>query len=91
MVEADVDWKPTDLTRFLRTQGATQSVVDAAGRIRRQRQSIEELRAEARPLFPWMQSRPAQLATFYALLANWLDDRAFLIDRNNIDYSGSDE
>lgn len=91
MTEVDVDWKPpVDLYKILRSKGASQGAIDAAGRIKRQRQAIEDLRAEDAPPIPWLASRSSQLATFYSLLSNWYDDRSMLFDCNDVDYSGGE-
>ena len=87
----EVAWAPpADLYKVLRSRGASQGAIDAAGRIKRQRKAIEDLRVEALPPIPWLQSRPSQLATFYSLLSNWYSDRDLLWDTNGVDYIGGE-
>jgi hypothetical protein len=87
----EVAWAPSDITRFLRTKGASQGAIDAAGRIKRMRATIEELRSEDATPIPWLSSRASQLATFYSLLANWVEDRELLWESNGVDYTGGEE
>ena len=87
----EVAWAPVtlpDTTSILRARGASYTSLMAASRIHDQRKAIEEMRAEAAPPIPWLRSRPSQLATFYALLGNWFDDRALLMETNGVDYRG---
>ena len=85
---AEVDWRPTDISKSLRAQGASQTAFDAAGRVKRIRVTIDEWRADTLPPPPRLSTQTAQLAAFYSMLGNWFDDRALLLDANEIDYRG---
>lgn len=86
----EVDWaKPTDV-KWLLKRGASQGIIDAAGRVHRMRQTIDVMRADTWDPPLWLSSRNAQLATFYHLLANWYDDRSMITERYDVDYSGED-
>ena len=88
MTDIDVDWKPTDISKSLRAQGAPQVAFDAAGRVKRMRTTIDEWRSDTVPPPAWLSTRSAQHAAFYSMLGNWFDDRALLLDANDIDYRG---
>lgn len=86
----EVDWaKPTDV-KWLLKRGASQGIIDAAGRVHRMRQTINEMRAETWETPTWLSSKNAQLGTFYKLLANWYSDREMICDRYDVDYLGEE-
>lgn len=82
----EVDWKRETDVKWLLKRGASQGIIDAAGRVHRMRQLIIAMRGEDWEAPPWLSSRNAQLATFYALLGNWYDDRSMITERYDVEY-----